>query len=520
MNEFENKSVNPNSDEASDQNTPSASVPSDPAGYSSTEEESYNSTNEFENKSVNPNSDEASDQNMQSASIPSEPVNYSSAVKGAETIAPPVYEVKSQPSGSNYYQNSTYSQNPSYNKTAYNYSTGASYQPSSAKKPKHSGKTAIILVLALLLGLCGGVAGTFLARAITGTTGSVVLWKTADTSDTKSSADGSEKTVADVAAGCSASVVEITTESVQTGSFFGNYVSSGAGSGIIVSNDGYIATNNHVIDGAQKVTITLKSGKDYTAKIIGTDEKTDMALLKIDAENLTPVVMADSDKLVAGEQIVVIGNPLGELGGSVTTGIISATDREVTVQNETMRLLQIDAAVNPGNSGGALFNMNGELVGVVNAKYASEEVEGLGFAIPVNTAKSTIDDLLEYGYVKGRAQLGITAIEISDAQTALSAGVTELGVYVYSVNEGSGAAKAGLQAGDRIVSIDGTEISTYAELSKILESKNVGDTVELKLKRSGKEISASFKLTEYNPNTQTTSEEATTKAQSFSYYGW
>ncbi|MBE6817658.1 MAG: PDZ domain-containing protein [Ruminococcaceae bacterium] len=381
-----------------------------------------------------------------------------------------------------------------------------------AKKPKKklgkAAKIALGLVAVFVVGLCGGIVGTKLTKSASGGTGDAVIYQ----SDTKTSSEtdstGSAKatnTVESVANNTAASVVEVKTSYVQKGSFFGDYVTSGAGSGVIISKDGYVVTNNHVIADAQDITVTLKSGKEYAAKLVGTDDKTDIAVLKIDAKDLTPATYGDSSAVAVGEQIIVVGNPLGSLGGSVTTGIISATDREITVEKTTMTLLQIDAAVNPGNSGGALFNLKGELVGVVNAKYSSEEVEGLGFAIPMNTAKATIEDIIEYGYVKGRAQLGITAVEISDLQTAYSAGVTELGVYVYSVNSGSGADKAGLKAGDRIVKIDDKEIDSYSTLSKLLDSYSVGDKVSVTYSRGGEQKTVDVELIEYKPSNETKS---------------
>ena len=383
---------------------------------------------------------------------------------------------------------------------------GQTPPPAAPKKKKgNGGKIALVLIAVFVLALAGGFLGAKLTKA--GGTGDAVIYQ----SDTKTSTDTDstgtakkESTVENVAATTAASVVEVKTSYVQKGSFFGDYVTSGAGSGVVISKDGYIVTNNHVIDKAEEITVTLKSGKEYKAKLIGTDDKTDIAVLKIDATDLTPATFGDSGAVAVGEQIVVIGNPLGSLGGSVTTGIISATDREIEVENMTMTLLQVDAAVNPGNSGGALFNLNGELVGVVNAKYSSEEVEGLGFAIPINTAKATIEDIIEYGYVKGRAQLGITAVEINDLQTAISAGVTELGVYVYNVNDGSGADKAGLKAGDRLVKIDDTEIHSYAVLSKILSKHSVGDTVSVTYSRNGKQSTVDVKLIEYKPSNNQT----------------
>lgn len=393
----------------------------------------------------------------------------------------------------------------------YSYTYNQPVTPAKKKKEKKKGSLgggviALLLVAVFILGAGGAVAGNYLyKRFIGGGSGNTVIYQNVSSDDSavgvdSTGAKSSDDTTQSVVNKTSASVVEITTSSVQTGSFFGDYVTTGAGSGVIISKDGYIATNNHVIDGASDIKVTLKSGKEYKAELIGTDEKTDIAVLKIDADNLSPAVYGDSTKLAVGETIVVIGNPLGELGGSVSQGIISAKDREITVENEVMTLLQIDAAVNPGNSGGALFNLNGELVGIVNAKYSSEEVEGLGFAIPVNTAKSTIEDLIKYGYVKGRAMSGINAVEISDMQTALSYGVSELGVYVYSVNDGSGAKKAGIKSGDRIVSIDGKDITTTAELSKAIDSHSVGDKVKFVISRGGKEIEAEVTLAEYKPD--------------------
>lgn len=377
--------------------------------------------------------------------------------------------------------------------------------PAAPQKKKSKGvKIALGLVAVFFIGLLGGLAGTALMKKTGGTGDAVIYQSVSDTSEQTDStgADKAENSVEAVAENTAASVVEVKTSYVQKGSFFGDYVTSGAGSGVVISKDGYIATNNHVIADAEEITVTLKSGKEYKAELVGTDDKTDIAVLKIDAEDLSPATFGDSSAVAVGEQIVVVGNPLGSLGGSVTTGIISATDREIEVEKMTMTLLQVDAAVNPGNSGGALFNLKGELIGIVNAKYSSEEVEGLGFAIPINTAKSSIEDIIEYGYVKGRAQLGITAVEINDLQTAISAGVTELGVYVYKVNDGSGADKAGLKAGDRIVKIDDTEISSYAVLSKLLDQYSVGDKVSVTFSRGGKQQTVDVTLIEYKPTKQ------------------
>lgn len=310
------------------------------------------------------------------------------------------------------------------------------------------------------------------------------------------SATGSD-TVAQVAAAASDSVVEITTESVQTGSDLRQYISSGAGSGVILSSDGYLVTNNHVIDGATKIYVTLHSGESYPAVLVGTDSKTDVAVLKIEATGLKPATVGSSDSLVVGETAVVIGNPLGQLGGTVTDGIISAKEREITLDGRTMSLLQTNAAINPGNSGGGLFNAQGELVGIVVAKSSGEDIEGLGFAIPISNVTDIINQLISAGYVSGRIDLGMSLVEVSNAQTAMLYGVRWTGLYIQSVGASSNAAKAGLQAGDRIVAVDNVKVSSLSDLNSILDGHSVGDTVQFTVVRGSQTGTASFTLQEY-----------------------
>ncbi|WP_243154785.1 S1C family serine protease [Clostridium thermarum] len=224
--------------------------------------------------------------------------------------------------------------------------------------------------------------------------------------------------------------MEITTETVSTNSRMRQYISEGAGSGVIVSKDGYIVTNNHVIDGASKITVKTTDKKSYTAKLIGKDVKTDLAVLKIEDSDLTTAVYGDSSKLVVGELAVAIGNPLGELGGTVTEGIISALNRDVVIDGQTMNLLQTSAAINPGNSGGGLFNEYGELIGIVNAKSSGSGIEGLGFAIRINTVIDIVDSIIDYGYVQGRIDTGLNLIDILDSQTARRYRVQSTGVYI------------------------------------------------------------------------------------------
>ena len=369
------------------------------------------------------------------------------------------------------------------------------------KKKKFNGKrvarSAVALVLAATMGFAGGFVG-----AKFGGSGKVVIQQVApsstadsvsgsDSSITAASSSGSSLTTEQVADLVSPSVVVITTEQVvySQWSWYGqNQVESGAGSGVIISSDGYILTCAHVVDGASTITVTI-GDKDYTATLVGEDTTSDIAVIKIDADGLTPATVGNSDSLKVGQSVMAVGNPLGELGGTVTGGMISALNRSVTIQGSssvnTMSLIQMDASVSPGNSGGGLFNMNGELVGIVNAKSSSSDAEGLGFAIPINDAIKVAQELLENGYVTGRPYLGITYLAVTDAQTASQLGVNAYGVYVVEVVKGGPAEKAGLQAGDRIVSVDGTEIASKDDLGTLMQKHAAGDTLSITIARDG-----------------------------------
>ena len=378
-------------------------------------------------------------------------------------------------------------------------------QPQDAQPPKKTKKfngkrvarSAVALVLAAAMGFAGGFVG-----AKFGGSGKVVIQQVApsstadsasgsDSSITAASSSGSSLTTEQVADLVSPSVVVITTEQVvySQWSWYGqNQVESGAGSGVIISSDGYILTCAHVVDGASTITVTI-GDKDYTATLVGEDTTSDIAVIKIDADGLTPATVGNSDSLKVGQSVMAVGNPLGELGGTVTGGMISALNRSVTIQGSssvnTMSLIQMDASVSPGNSGGGLFNMNGELVGIVNAKSSSSDAEGLGFAIPINDAIKVAQELLENGYVTGRPYLGITYLAVTDAQTASQLGVNAYGVYVVEVVKGGPAEKAGLQAGDRIVSVDGTEIASKDDLGTLMQKHAAGDTLSITIAREG-----------------------------------
>ena len=387
-------------------------------------------------------------------------------------------------------------------------------QPKKQKKD-HSklAKSAVALVLAAAMGFVGGFAG-----AQFGNGGHKVVIQQVERSDSSAASDSvdaaadgttvsSGMTTAQVAKMVSPSVVVITTEQVvySQWSWYGqSQVESGAGSGVIISSDGYILTCAHVVSGASNITVSI-GDKDYPATLVGEDTTSDIAVVKVDATGLTPATVGNSDNLKVGESVMAVGNPLGELGGTVTSGIVSALNRSVSIQGSssvnTMSLIQMDASVSPGNSGGGLFNMNGELVGVVNAKSSDSDAEGLGFAIPINDAMKVAQDLLENGYVTGRPYMGITYLAVTDAQTAQQLGVNAYGIYVADVVKGGPADKAGLKVGDRIVSIDGTEVAQKTDLGTIIQQHSAGDTLSITVARGGQMQTVSLTLGEKNNST-------------------
>lgn len=324
--------------------------------------------------------------------------------------------------------------------------------------------------------------------------------------------DGTVLSVSEVANLAADSVVEITTETVTNDMFMRQYVTEGAGSGVIISADGYIATNNHVIEGASKITVRLTDGKEYKATLIGTDAQTDIAVIKIEGVTLQPVTMGNSNQIAVGDTAIAIGNPLGELGGTVTNGIISALDREIVLENQTMTLLQTNAAINPGNSGGGLFNDKGELIGLVVAKSSGSNVEGLGFAIPADVVKEVVDSIINVGYVQGRPVLGVSVVNIDSAQLAYQYRVSRMGVYIAGLTDGTKAASSGLQVGDCIVAVGDTEITSTSDLTKILQGYNVGDKVNVTVSRNGKLLSLQVELSESKPTQTASTEEQSTSS--------
>ena len=395
------------------------------------------------------------------------------------------------------------------------------------KKPASKGFVAAMLIVSILCSAALGFGGGYLANNLnTSSSGSININKV-EASNTSSSGSPSSNTTSDIVKKTADSVVEIATEGVKTGSFAQQYVVQGAGSGVIISEDGYIITNYHVIEDANSVTVTLRDGKtNYTAAVIGSDSDNDIALLKVDATGLTPATFGDSSTLAVGDYVVAIGNPLGELGGTVTDGIISALARDVTIEDQNMTLLQTNAQISPGNSGGGLFNANGELIGIVNAKDSATEVEGIAFAIPINNVLDIIDDLKSYGYVTGKIDLGMQLTDITSKDTAFYYGVNQTGCYVLSVTRGSNAEEAGFHTGDLITKVNGTSVSTSSDVEKALENSKVGDKVKFTVYRNGTTSDLTLTLAEYVPSGNAQKQSSTTPANDSSddiwsqMFGW
>ena len=380
----------------------------------------------------------------------------------------------------------------------FTYASKPDKEPAKPKKKGAFKKFAAGLLSMILIPSAVGFGSGIAAYKLMDSRSDKVVLQTAQSQNitTGTSTDLVGTKVAEVASAVKDTVVEITTEYVATSSFFSNYVTTGAGSGVIFTNDGYIVTNNHVIEGSNAIEVTLNNGDVYAASLIATDSKTDLAVIKIETTGLTAAILGDSDALVVGEDAIAIGNPLGELGGTVTNGIISALDREVTVEGQKMNLLQTNAAINPGNSGGGLFNAKGELIGIVSAKSSGTDIEGLGFAIPVNDVKEVVVQLIEKGYVAGRPALGVSVIDINSIQLAMQYGVSQYGVYIAEVLEGSAAEKAGLQSGDMFIAMNDIIIESYEDLSNALSAQAVGDTVIFQIKRNGRMIQVEATLQE------------------------
>lgn len=390
------------------------------------------------------------------------------------------------------------------------------------KKPKRSISAAAVICMCLVCALIGGLAGGGAVLSLSGDSGEdttlaedpsgTVITKV-DSSQTTTGVStslvspGAELTGTEVYNLGTSQSVAITTEITYKNAW--GFVSSGAvsGSGFVISSDGYILTNYHVIEdaatGGYEITVIFYDGREYTATIVGYEADNDVAVLKIDAEGLDAVTIGDSDSILVGEQVYAIGNPLGELSFSQTTGYISALGREITTTDsqtnvsQTIEMFQFDAAVNSGNSGGPVYNSRGEVIGIVTAKFSDSGVEGLGFAIPINDAISIADDLITNGYVSGKASLGISVRAISST-VAQYYNMTQ-GLYVLSVNEGSCAEEAGILVGDIITALNGVQVTTESELKSEIKNYSAGDTSTITIYRNGEYIDLPVIFDEYVP---------------------
>ena len=374
---------------------------------------------------------------------------------------------------------------------------------------------AVCLVCALLGGLGGGaVVGSMMnsrvnsleedVSALSETAKQPVLAQASSTPafETRSSGDG--LSAADIYDLACEQVVGISSEVTYT-NFFGMTSSAAvSGSGFIISEDGYILTNYHVIEDAyqsrQQVKVMTHDGTEYNAEVVGFERDNDIAVLKIDAEGLNPAVFGDSDSLLVGDTVYAVGNPLGELEFSMTTGHVSAKDRTITTENnaDAISMFQVDAAVNSGNSGGPIYNDQGQVVGVVTAKYASTGVEGIGFAIPINDAVSIANDLITKGYVTGKAYMGVSLDNRYNSMYSQYYGMP-LGAYVAGVTPGSAAGKAGIQAGDIITAVGDYPVKAYDELKLVLRRFSANDTTEVSIYRSGTELKLTITFDEATP---------------------
>lgn len=319
---------------------------------------------------------------------------------------------------------------------------------------------------------------------------------------TVAKSDGTALTNQQIAATVSPSIVGVSNMSYAQNSYLNINTVQSTGSGIIISTDGYIVTNNHVVSNANKLKVNLASGDEVDAKLIGTDATTDIAIIKIDPSglDLKAATLGYSSSLQVGDEVLAIGNPLGlKLAGSVTHGIVSALNRSLTVDGTTYNLIQTDAAINSGNSGGALVNNKGEVIGINSVKVASDGVEGLGFAIPIDDVKDVIEDIIKDGYVHGRPSIGINIVEITSQLAYYYNLPSNYGLFVNSVVEGSAAEISGIEVGDIIIAFNGEKVTSASDFIAKKNEYKAGDTIELTINREGTEKKISVKLQEEKP---------------------
>lgn len=501
-----------------EQNTAQTASQNDPIrenpyfrGYSEPQKPNYNYGNQYQNFQYD-QQNQPNQQNQQNQQNPySQPMNRN-----------PYW--RETPYNNPYSQQNN---QPQYNRPEHS-SGQISYTPSTknskkSKDKKSTSKAAIAVACAatIVLSGCFGFGGAMLANSMNSENAAqntvnavntssnvqnspVVIYKNVEDVATSTGNVGDNLTYSQVAAMVKDSVVEIVTE-FNNQSIWYQYVTQGAGSGVIISTDGYIITNAHVITDesnstvADNITVRLTDSTEHNASVIAYDSDADIAIIKIEAEGLVPAQCGDSDKLTVGEELVVVGNPLGELGGSVTNGIVSATEREIQMGGVTMHLIQTNAAVNPGNSGGGMFNMKGQLVGIINAKSTGTGIEGLGFAIPINTALEVSEQLLQYGYVRGKTMIGVSFQDVSSNNYYYYYNI-KAGVYVAELTEGYNDDV--LKVGDRVIAVNGEEVTSSQDIKAVVTSSSVGDKIKFQLYRDNKLMEVEVTCYEKVPDSQ------------------
>ncbi len=396
--------------------------------------------------------------------------------------------------------------------------------PVVSKKPSFWHKTGVkITALLLACAVVGGAAGY----------GGAALSRSGKTTIQQSSRTAQEVTVkqvsgqtlmspAEVYASTVNSVVSINCSSVSTNIFGQSVESASSGSGFVITQDGYIVTNHHVISGASSVTVTMYDGSEYPATVVGSDSDYDVAVLKIDATGLQPVTLGKSSDVNVGDTVLAIGNPLGELTFSMSQGIVSCCDRAINVDGTPFNMIQVDASINPGNSGGPLMNLYGEVVGIVSAKYSSYSdttVEGLGFAIPIGDVQAIITDIMENGQITNKPSFGITAGTMTQQMAAQYQIDQTSGAFVYSVNKGGAGEKAGLKMGDVITKIDSTDITSMEDLTAAKKGHKAGDTVTVTYYRDGQTQTTELTFDAKTDDTDTTQQQTQQDSSSGNGFG-
>ena len=428
---------------------------------------------------------------------------------------------------------------PIQHQQSYSYECSGGPQPSASQPEpapqKKSGKAGKVVALLLACALVGGGSG-WGAAALAQKNSSAAAAPTAASSDASVMLEGQRQTAAlqvasvdtsklltasEVYAQNVNSTVGITT-SITTNYFGYQTTAAAAGSGFILTQDGYILTNYHVVESSDSIKVTTYDGTSYDAQLIGYDESNDIAVLKVDANDLTPVVLGDSDSVSVGDSVVAIGNPLGELTFSLTAGAISALDRPVTLSSgTTMNLMQTDCAINSGNSGGALFNMYGEVIGITNAKYSSSSssseasIDNIGFAIPINQVRSIVESIIQNGYII-KPYIGVSVSDVSSESQ--SYGLPQ-GAAVRSVVENSPAAEAGLQENDIITAANGDAITGSNDLVKLVKAASAGDTLELTVYRQGQTLTVTLTVGEQKQDALPAQTTDNTQSDSQNPYG-